>query len=161
VTDEQQAELRRGFEALVRAASAGWKVSATVTVSDTDNAPESMTGFEVKASRKRPGPWAASPLTTEKQLALSVLLGDRDAATTAAMIDAMTEAGYLDEGAVEAIAERARAEERERVCRYLDEQAELLRRSGYHLQADATRDHAAWIRADRYAETPVRAVTDG
>jgi hypothetical protein len=67
----------------------------------------------------------------------------------------------LDTPGAKLLAERARAEERERVCRYLDEQAELLRRSGYHLQADATRDHAAWIRADRYAETPVRAVTDG
>ena len=93
MTDQTRQELRIGIEAVVRAAQSGWRVGTVKTVADIDGDPESVTTFDLVASRSRPGPWQSPPLTPAQHLALSVLLGD-PATLPQALADYLLDAGH-------------------------------------------------------------------
>ena len=118
MTEEARAELRRGIEGLVRAA--GDCESSVRFVPDWPwfNArsvdPDAVAGETHKVEVRVPGYGTLStlpPLTTAQHLALSVLLGD-ESVIPQALADMLLDMGH--EYAT-AVAEKARAEEREQL----------------------------------------------
>lgn len=125
MTEETRAGLRHGFEALVRAAGAGWRVEWTATLSEGEylSPPETITGFSVTANRDRPGPWSTKHLTTAQQLALSVLLED-DAVLPQALADYLQDLGRQPAEVITfptPVHQEVTAEEWGRRCRHLGE----------------------------------------
>ncbi len=119
MTDNTRAELRRGIERLVREADS----CIEVRVENNEPAPHhrrraTVSVYQVGTGMPQPTP----PLTTAQQLALSVLVGEPDKAVLSALCDLLIEQGHEYAAAV---AEKARAEERER-CATLIETARYI-----------------------------------
>jgi len=123
MTDESRAELRRGLEAVVRAAmDADAEVRSRLNQPwfDSEAAdPDAVAGeiHDVGVAVDGFGTLATlPPLTQLQHLALSVLLGDPKV-SAAVLIGALEDSGVWPAGAVTELAERVRAEERERVVK--------------------------------------------
>ena len=128
MTDETRAELRRFFAAMVRVAEC-----ETLTVEVIGSEPSGnpwarvSAACQVRESKARPGSAPElPPLTTAQQLALSVLLGD-ESVLPQALADYLLDQGH--EYAT-AVAERARAEERERCLRVVLDAGNAADRDG-------------------------------
>lgn len=123
MTDEMRAELRAGIDAVVRAASSDVdRVHATNSPirSPQDNIIGQVVAVRVH-TRTIDGT-KVPPLTTAQQLALSVLLGDD--IPLGVLLSACEDAGVFADGLAGEIAEKARAEERERIAAVCDGCAE-------------------------------------
>lgn len=107
MTDKLRAELRRGIEGVIRLA---------VAIPDPQcrtngTARENEAWVQARTYKEFLPPGGLPPLTTAQQLALSVLLGEPDTVVESALADMLMDAGH--EYAT-AVAEKARAEEREK-----------------------------------------------
>jgi len=124
MTDETRAELRRFFAAMVRVAECE-TLTVEVIGSEPSGNPWAMVSAacQVRESKARPGSAPELPsLTTAQQLALSVLLGDD--IPLGVLLSACEDAGVFADGLAGEIAEKARAEERERIAAVCDGCAE-------------------------------------
>ncbi len=152
MTEQNRSELRRGLEAVVRAAMGC--TSPAVTVEGPANG---HTRFRCLVAVREDDFFTAPPpepppLTTAQQLALSVLLSD-EAVSPQALADYLLDQGH--EYAV-AVAEKARAEEREQsaiaaMMLTHDRADELRALPLYEMEAVALDDHGDWLR-DRMME---------
>ena len=142
MTDESRAELRRGLTAVVRAAAVegAWVPCVDVdvpTASDRQQWWSNAVRVEYPSAARNyrahfdgpPNP-PRPPLTDVQQLALSVLLGD-PRVSAAVLIGALEDSGVWAAGAVTEMAERVRAEERERVVKWISHAADQRPDSGW------------------------------
>lgn len=112
MTDETRAELRRLFTAMVRVAECA-ELSVEVIGTEPSSNPWARVSAscQVRESVARPGSAPElPPLTTAQQLAMSVLLGEP--VPLAVLIGALEDAGMFADGVLQAVADKARAEER-------------------------------------------------
>ena len=118
MTDENRAELRRGLEMLIRSFLGGLAVKhgQRFQVGPTVGHVVRTGSYPPDAYEKLP------PITTAQQLALSVLLGDD--IPLGVLLSACEDAGVFADGLEGEIAEKARAEERERIAAVCDGCAE-------------------------------------
>lgn len=107
MTDENRAELRRVVEALVRRSLCDDATNVYIGSNGSGDGDQMyfVTSFKSDESVALP------PLTTAQQLALSVLIGEPDTVIQSALADMLLDMGH--EYAT-AVAEKARAEEREK-----------------------------------------------
>ena len=120
MTDETRTELRHRLEALIRCADSEQAVivDGGQLVSSVDGTHEG-TFTQHDVSVRHGGSYRRYPeLTTAQQLALSVLLGED--VPLGVLLNACEDDGTFPNGVLEAVAEKARAEERERCATLIE-----------------------------------------
>lgn len=154
MTSQQQAELRDGIEAVVRASTSDvYRVDATnspICFRWQDNIVGQIVG--VRVSTNTVDADALPELTPLQHLALSVLLGDPDV-PAAVLVGAIEDSGVWPDGAVKAMEEAVRMEERKR-C------ADMVGRYGHDWWQDVSQDResdfddvnqAEWVQSECHA----------
>ena len=152
MTDETRAELRRGLEMLL-----AYAASLPADPERPGYADVRHNTRHVMVEVWLPSAPQMHHLTTAQQLALSVLLGDD--IPLGVLLSACEDAGVFADGLAGEIAEKARAEERERCAiaammltfTRADELRAGLHNPLYSTEAVALDDHADWLR-DRMME---------
>lgn len=112
MTDSQRPRLRNGLEALMRVMSGSGTPGLAINFSDP---------YHVTVAVYDPVKLGNSPLpelTNRQQLALSVLLGED--VPLSVLLNACEDDGVFPNGVLEAVAEKARAEERERCATLIE-----------------------------------------